>query len=176
MNIIMTDVSSVRTSLGQMSLESETLVIEENTRSHIRNLYLSFWKEGDSLHKLLLINLVIALLTALTAVFVATATNPLFYIVMAATVPTGFASVVIFRELFTKVTDENEIKTENIHYVEIKQGNQIISEPKAIIYYEDERHRDKIRKLSLPPLIAPQSDEFIKHAIHMFENAGIKVK
>jgi hypothetical protein len=172
----MEKVSSVRTSLGLMKLEAEKLIIEESVRSHIRNLYLSFWKEGDSYHKVLLVNLVIALATSLTAVFVATATNPLFYIVMAATVPTGFASVVIFREFFTKVTDENEIEAENIHYVKIKQGNQIISEPKAIIYYEDEKHRDKIRKLNLPPLLAPKSDEFIKDAVHMFEDAGIKVK
>jgi hypothetical protein len=171
----MSDSLSVRTSTGSIMVDSNQIVIEEGVRHHLKNLYLSFWKEGDSYHKVLLLNLVIALFTALTAIFTASAVNPLFFISMVAAIPIGFSSVVIFRELFTELTDENKINIDDVHYVSVREGQKILKQPKLKIYYTEGRH-SKIRKVMLPPLIAPQSDRIVRDAVSLFKGSDITVK
>ena len=164
-----------RTESGYMFEESGDIVFEEGVLNFIKNLYLFYWGEGDALHKILLVGLFSSLALALFSVFLVSALNPTFYLIMVVAFPAGLTSVVLFRQFFTTFTNVRRIPIENIRYVHVKEGRKFLTKPKAVFLYHEDREEKK-RSVNLPSLVAPKSEEMLQEAKEFFKDNDLKIK
>lgn len=164
-----------RTESGYMYEESGDIVFEEGVLNFIKNLYLFYWSEGDALHKILLGGLFLSLALALFSIFLVSALNPTFYLIMIVAFPAGLSAVVIFRQFFTTFTNVRRVPKENIRYVQFNDGRKFLTKPKVVFMYHEGRDEKK-RSVNLPSLVAPRSKEMVQEAKDFLEENNLKLK
>ena len=155
--------------------DAEDLLFEEGVVHFIKNLYVCYWSEGDALHKILLMGLFVSLFLALFSIFLISALNPTFYLVMVVAFPTGLSLVVLFRQLFTTFTNVRRVPLDNIRYAKIEEGKKFLTKPKIVFIYHEDR-KEKKRSVNLPSLVAPRSEEIIDEAKEFLRNQDVKLK
>lgn len=165
----------IRTESGYVYEESGDVVFDEGVLNFIENLYVFYWSEGDILHKLLLIGLFMSLAVALFSIFLASALNPLFYLVMVVAFPAGLTGVILFNQFFTAFTNARRVPIEDIRYVRVKEGKKFLKKPKAIFMYHEGRE-EKSRSMNMPSLVSPEAEERIQDVKDFLKENDVKVK
>lgn len=156
-------------------MDSGKIVFDEGVLSYLKNLYVGYWREGDRLHKTLLVSLILSLVAALGSIFLLSALSPAFYLIMVISFPSGLLLVILFNQIFTNFTSEDEIEVDDVHFARVNEGRKFLRRPKITLIYEEDRE-DKKRSINLPSLLMPSSEEILEDGKELLRDHGIKVK